>query len=100
MKIQNIAPAAVQASVTARAASGSGSAEQVDPQDKVTVPSAQESAAHRAVQAAVASGRAQRIEEVISAVKSGQYYPTPQQIANQLVSSAEISAQIASLVKP
>lgn len=52
-----------------------------------------------AAQSVASSGRAQRLQEVINAVKSGQYYPSPQQIANQLVSQAEIEAKLRSLLK-
>jgi anti-sigma28 factor (negative regulator of flagellin synthesis) len=52
-----------------------------------------------AAQNIAASSRAQRVQDVIAAVKSGQYYPSPQQIANQLVSQAEIEAKLRALLQ-
>ncbi len=50
-------------------------------------------------QSIAATSRAQRVQDVIAAVKSGQYYPSPQQIANQLVSQAEIEAKLRALLQ-
>ena len=85
-----------------RIVSGSGQADQLEQKtevaDRVSISTPQESAAMEAVRATVASGRAQRVQEIINAVKSGQYYPSPQQIAQQLVSQAEIEARLRALL--
>lgn len=67
------------------------------PKEKVSVTKAEASVDLPAAQATGAASRAQRVQEVINAVKNGQYYPSPQQIANQLVSEAEIEARLRAL---
>jgi anti-sigma28 factor (negative regulator of flagellin synthesis) len=66
-------------------------------EDKVSFPS-KDQAALEAVKSAAASGRAARVQEVINAVKSGQYYPSPQQIAQQLVGEAEVEARLRAML--
>lgn len=98
MKV-NETPLAVPAAAT-KVVSGSGQAEQLEQKpvkDKVSVP-AQDQAALDAVKATVSAGRSARVQEVINAVKSGQYYPSPQQIAQQLVSEAEVEARIRAML--
>jgi anti-sigma28 factor (negative regulator of flagellin synthesis) len=68
------------------------------PKEKVSVSKAAEVDLASA-QSTAASSRAQRVQDVIAAVKSGQYYPSPQQIANQLVSQAEIEAKLRALLQ-
>lgn len=69
------------------------------PVDRVSVSEpAMSSAAMEAARASAASGRAARVQEVIAAVKSGQYYPSPQQIAQQLVTAAEVAAQLRAML--
>ena len=100
MKITDT-PVAVPAAAT-RVVSGSGQADAaVDApaaKDKVSITTPQQEAALAAVQAMVSSSRAQRIQEVINAVKSGQYYPSPQQIAQQLVGDAEVQAKLQAML--
>ncbi|MCA3016711.1 MAG: flagellar biosynthesis anti-sigma factor FlgM [Myxococcaceae bacterium] len=69
-----------------------------EPRERISVPSASDTSVVRAAESAAASTRAQRVQEIISAVKSGQYYPSPQQIANQLVSEAEIAAKLRAML--
>lgn len=69
------------------------------PQDRVSVSeSSVPSGAVEAARASVAANRSARVQEIITAVKSGQYYPSPQQIAQQLVSAAEVAAQLRALL--
>lgn len=100
MKV-NETPVAVPAA-TQRVVAGSGQAEQLEQKsavkDKVSISTPQQEAALEAVKATVSSGRAQRVQEIINAVKSGQYYPSPQQIAQQLVSEAEVEARLRALL--
>lgn len=70
----------------------------IEPKEKVSVSGSPEAVALRAAEGAAAASRAQRVQEIISAVKNGQYYPSPQQIANQLVSEAEIEAKLRALL--
>lgn len=101
MKVKELSPGQVVAAATSRANAGTGVKEQsaASPADKVTVPTAQDRAAVEVVRQATASGRAARVQEIVNAVKSGQYYPSPQQIAQQLVSEAEIDARLAAMLK-
>ena len=55
-------------------------------------------AAVQAAVASVASSRSARVQEIVAAVRSGQYYPSPQQIAQRLVSEAEIDARIRAMM--
>lgn len=99
MKVSDT-PVAVPAATT-RIVAGSGQTKELEQkspiQDKVSVSSPQDSAALQTVRA-VSSGRSARVQEIINAVKSGQYYPSPQQIAQQLVSEAEIDAHIQAML--
>jgi anti-sigma28 factor (negative regulator of flagellin synthesis) len=94
-------PVAVPAAAT-RVVAGSGQADAPADapaaKDKVSITTPQQEAALAAVQAMVTSSRAQRIQEVINAVKSGQYYPSPQQIAQQLVGDAEVEARLRAML--
>jgi anti-sigma28 factor (negative regulator of flagellin synthesis) len=90
-----IVPLAAQ---RAASASDKASASATEPKEKVSVSSPSDAVALRAAEGAAAASRAQRVQEIISAVKSGQYYPSPQQIANQLVSEAEIDAKLRALL--
>ncbi|MCU0700539.1 MAG: flagellar biosynthesis anti-sigma factor FlgM [Myxococcaceae bacterium] len=94
-KAGQIVPLAAQ-----RAASSSEKAptSATEPTEKVSVSSSSDAVALRAAEGAAAASRAQRVQEIISAVKNGQYYPSPQQIANQLVSEAEIEAKLRALL--
>jgi anti-sigma28 factor (negative regulator of flagellin synthesis) len=105
MKVHDKSPVEVIPAATPQVVSGSGAradveaGAKVEPRDKVSVPAAQDAAALHAVQASLAYGRAARVAQIISAVKNGQYYPSPQQIANQLVAEAEVSARLAVMLK-
>jgi len=92
-KTGQIVPLAAQ-----RTASPPEKAVAAGPAEKVSVTKSAE-VDLTAAQSVAATGRTQRLQEVINAVKSGQYYPSPQQIANQLVSQAEIEAKLRSLLK-
>ncbi len=59
---------------------------------------APDTAALEAARASASSARAARVQEVIQAVQSGQYYPSPKQIANQLVTDAEVDARLRALI--
>jgi anti-sigma28 factor (negative regulator of flagellin synthesis) len=100
MKITDT-PTAVPAAAP-RVVAGSGQAEaapeKVAAKDKVSITTPQQDAALDAVKVTVASGRAARIQEIINAVKSGQYYPSPQQIAQQLVGDAEVEARLRAML--
>lgn len=67
-------------------------------QDKVSVSVAQDGAAVEAASQSVSSSRAARVQEIVKAVQSGQYYPSPQQIAQQLVSEAEVEARLRAMM--
>jgi anti-sigma28 factor (negative regulator of flagellin synthesis) len=99
MKI-NETPLTVPAAAT-RVAAGSGQTEQLEQktevQDKVSVP-APDQASLANVRTVVTSGRAARVQEIVNAVKSGQYYPSPQQIAQQLVNDAEVEARLRAML--
>jgi anti-sigma28 factor (negative regulator of flagellin synthesis) len=67
--------------------------------DKVSVASSHDpSAAVDAARAAVAASRNDRVQEIVAAVRSGQYYPSPQQIAQKLVSEAEVEARLRAMM--
>jgi anti-sigma28 factor (negative regulator of flagellin synthesis) len=99
MKVKDT-PLAVPA-VAARVVAGAGQADQLEQkkpvEDKVSIPS-KDQAALEAVKSTAASGRASRVQEIINAVKSGQYYPSPQQIAQQLVGEAEVEARLRAML--
>jgi len=92
-KAGQIVPLAAQ-----RAAAPPEKAEAPGPKEKVSV-SKTAAVDLTSAQNIASSSRAQRVQDVIAAVKSGQYYPSPQQIANQLVSQAEIEAKLRALLK-
>lgn len=93
-KAGQIVPLAAQ-----RAAAPAQKAEASEgPKEKVSVSKGPELDLASA-QNVASSNRAQRVQEVINAVKNGQYYPSPQQIANQLVSQAEIEAKLRALLQ-
>ncbi|MDP1921590.1 MAG: hypothetical protein Q8L14_35445 [Myxococcales bacterium] len=93
-KAGQIVPLAAQ-----RAAAPAQKAEASEgPKEKVSVSKAPDIDLS-AAQSAATAGRAQRVQDVIAAVKSGQYYPSPQQIANQLVSQAELEAKLRALLQ-
>jgi anti-sigma28 factor (negative regulator of flagellin synthesis) len=71
----------------------------VGPQDKVSLRTLADDRAIATAQAAATTGRFAKVQEVINAVKSGQYFPSPQQIAQQMVSESEATNQIRSLMK-
>lgn len=95
--------AAVAPGTAPRVAQSSGQSKQLearpveDVQDKVSV-STIDSAAVDAARAAVSDSRSSRVQEIINAVRSGQYYPSPQQIAQKLVSEAEVEARLRALL--
>ncbi|MDP1830384.1 MAG: flagellar biosynthesis anti-sigma factor FlgM [Archangium sp.] len=70
------------------------SAEQKEVKDRVSFSTPQGEAAIQRARATTDASRAQRVEEVVNAVRSGQYYPSPQQIAQKLVSEAEVEAHL------
>ncbi|MFO0599124.1 MAG: flagellar biosynthesis anti-sigma factor FlgM [Myxococcaceae bacterium] len=88
--------AAVPGAAT-RIAQGSPSASK-EVEDKVSVSRRHEEVAVEAARASVAAGRADRVQEIVAAVRSGQYYPSPQQIAQKLVSEAEVEARLRALM--
>ncbi|MDX2010864.1 MAG: flagellar biosynthesis anti-sigma factor FlgM [Myxococcaceae bacterium] len=94
-KAGQIVPLAAQRAASANEKTPASATE---PKEKVSVSSSSDAVALRAAEGAAAAGRAQRVQEIISAVKNGQYYPSPQQIANQLVSEAEIEAKLRALL--
>jgi anti-sigma28 factor (negative regulator of flagellin synthesis) len=100
MKVSEI-PVAVPAATT-RVASGSGQAGAVEEhqvaKDRISIATPQQQAAVEVARSIVSSGRAQRVQEIINAVKSGQYYPSPQQIAQQLVSDAEVEVRLRAML--
>lgn len=101
--------AAVSPGVAQRVTQGSGQAQSserpTDVKDKVSVSTptpratdAETRAAVEAARSAVAGSRADRVEEIVNAVRSGQYYPSPKQIAQKLVSEAEVEARLRALL--
>jgi anti-sigma28 factor (negative regulator of flagellin synthesis) len=100
MKITDT-PVAVPAA-TARVVNGSGQAEATEAtpaaKDKVSITTPQQQAALAAVQSTLASSRSERVQQIVNAVKNGQYYPSPQQIAQQLVNEAEVDARLSAML--
>ncbi len=75
-------------------------AEQKEVEDRVTFSTPQQEAAIRSLKSMASDpARAARVEEVVAAVRSGQYYPSPQQIAQKLVTEAEVAAQLRALLE-
>ena len=97
MKVRDLSPVQVP-SVAGRVAQGSGAKNEVEPKDRVSVNTA-ELAALDAAHATSDAARDAKVQQVIAAVKSGQYYPSPRQIAQQIVSEAEIEAKLRSMLK-
>lgn len=94
MKVTDAGPTTV-AAVTTGAAQPP---ERKEVKDKVSVSTPQQEAAVQAAVASVAASRSARVQEIVSAIRSGQYYPSPQQIAQKLVSEAEIDARIRAMM--
>lgn len=98
-----LSDAAVAPGSAPRVAQSSGQTKQLearpseDVQDKVSV-STIDSAALEAARASVSDSRSTRVQEIVNAVRSGQYYPSPQQIAQKLVSEAEVEARLRALL--
>jgi anti-sigma28 factor (negative regulator of flagellin synthesis) len=84
--------------LAAQKVGGGDKAVAAGPKEKVSVSKAEAVDVPQA-RAMAATARTQRVQEIISAVKRGQYYPSPQQIANQLVAEAEIEARLRSILK-
>ncbi len=100
MKVQDT-PLSVVPAATARVAQSSGQTEQVEEKqvkDKVSVSAPRAEAALEAARASVSSSRTARVQEIINAVQSGQYYPSPSQIAQKLVSEAEVEARMRAMM--
>lgn len=85
--------------LAAQRASASDKAEVSGPKEKVSVTTPSVAVDLQQAQGVAAAARQQRVQEIITAVKNGQYYPSPQQIANQLVSQAEIEARLRALLQ-
>ena len=95
MKVSDAALSAVPA-VNSRSAQA---AEKKEVEDRVSFSTPQGEAAIRIARTATDVSRASRIEEVVSAVRNGQYYPSPQLLAQKLVSEAEVEGQLRSILK-
>jgi anti-sigma28 factor (negative regulator of flagellin synthesis) len=95
MKVSEAALSVVPA-VSTKVAQAS---EQKEVKDRVTFSTPGQEAAINTARAVVDSSRASRVEEVVSAVRSGQYYPSPQQIAQKLVNEAEVEAHLRALME-
>lgn len=75
-------------------------AEQKEVEDRVSFSTPQQEAALRSLKTLASDpARAARVDEVVNAVRSGQYYPSPQQIAQKLVTEAEVAAQMRDLLE-
>lgn len=94
MKINESVAPVVSGSTTRTAQS----AEQKVVKDKVSVSSPEAQAAVDGAQASINASRSARVAEIINAVQSGQYYPSPQQIAQKLVSEAELEARMRAIL--
>jgi anti-sigma28 factor (negative regulator of flagellin synthesis) len=100
MKVQD-SQLSVVPGATARVAQGSGQTEQLEQRpvaDKVTVSTPSSESAIDAARLSVSSARASRVQEIVNAVRSGQYYPSPQQIAQSLVTAAEVDARLRAMM--
>ncbi len=85
---------------TSRAVTGSGQSDALEEKNAVNDRVSISSKTPVSMPPTMAADRAQRVQEIVAAVKSGQYYPSPQMIAQQLVSDAEVEARLrAMLVK-
>lgn len=100
MKVTDLTlPAAPSTASRSTTAPVADEAPSVGPQDKVSLRSLADDRAIAAAQAAAGTSRLARVQEVVNAVKSGQYFPSPQQIAQKMVSEAEVNTQIRTLMK-
>lgn len=96
MKVNESASVAVPA-VATRVAQP---AEQKEVEDRVSFSTPQQEAALRSLKNLASDpGRAARVQEVVNAVRSGQYYPSPQQIAQEMVTEAETAAELRTLLQ-
>jgi anti-sigma28 factor (negative regulator of flagellin synthesis) len=99
MKIEGIAQ--LQDPQRAKAVEGNAAEETPKAKDRVSV------AASKGVQVAIAAARdsmggarAARLEQLTAQVKSGGYKPDPAQVANQILSDAEVEARIQAMLNP
>ncbi len=100
MKVNDLSSPSAVSSVAPRSSPTPASeAPEASPQDKVSVRSLADDRAIAAAQAAAANGRFAKVQEVINAVKNGQYFPSPQQIAQQLVNEAEVDSRMRAITK-
>lgn len=90
--------AATTPSAAPRVASPDRASKEVKDKVSVEASSKLDSGAVEAARAAVAASRNDRVQEIVAAVRSGQYYPSPQQIAQKLVSEAEVEARLRALL--
>lgn len=106
MKVTDTSP--VQNVVASRVGESSKAPErETETVDRVSVSASSETTSQpqlppealSAARASIEADRAKRVQEIVSAVKSGQYYPSPQQIAQQLVSAAQLAAEISAMMK-
>ena len=96
MKITDT-PAVAVAAVSTRAAQ-TPEPEPKEVADKVSMGTPQQEATIQGARATVDATRQVRIQEIVSAVRSGQYYPSPQQIAQKLVNEAEVEARVRAML--
>jgi len=99
MKIEGTAQ--VQDLQRTKAVESSAAEELPKAKDRVSV------AASKGVQVAIATARdalggarAARLEQLAAQVKSGGYKPDPNQVANQILSDAEVEAHIQAMLNP
>jgi anti-sigma28 factor (negative regulator of flagellin synthesis) len=97
MKVTD-SPVSVVSSASPRVAQPSTERIEEAVQDKVSVSTPQQQAAVDGARSAIAASRSARVQEIVSAVRSGQYYPSPQQIAQRLVSEAEVEARLRAML--
>lgn len=98
MKLNETLAASTPSAAPRVAASTDRSSKEVKDKVSVASTSAADSGAVEAAKAAVAASRNDRVQEIVAAVRSGQYYPSPQQIAQKLVSEAEVEARLRALL--
>jgi anti-sigma28 factor (negative regulator of flagellin synthesis) len=69
------------------------------PADRITLEHAQDAVALvRAASAGAAAGRVARLAQIEASIRSGSYRPSASQIAEQLLSSAEVDARLQALL--
>lgn len=74
-------------------------AEQKEVEDRVTFSAPKQEAALQSIKPVTSDlGRTQRVQDIVSAVRSGQYYPSPQQIAQKMVTEAEVAAELRAML--